>query len=53
MSDDAFQAILDDSYDTVTVCGIVFDAGYALRKLDPTAFRVAKSEMEDAMEETE
>jgi hypothetical protein len=52
MSDDAFQAILDDSFPAVSICGIVFDAGYALRKLDPIAFQFAKSQMEDAMEET-
>ena len=53
MTDDAFQAILDDTYSPVTICGMKFNAGYALRKLDPIAFRVAKLDAEDAMEDGE
>ena len=49
MNDDAFQAILDDTYDIVIICGKEFSVGYALRKLDPAAFRAAKNDAVEAM----
>lgn len=30
---------LTDIYGTVSICGMTFDAGYALQELDPVAFR--------------
>lgn len=37
--EDAFEGGLTDGYGTVSVCGYDYDAGSALRELDPTAFR--------------
>lgn len=37
--EDRFAEALDDCWEPVSVCGFVFDAGRALRKLDPIAFR--------------
>jgi len=40
-SDDQFQDELNELYGTVTICGMTFDQGSALRELDPIAFRCA------------
>ena len=32
---------LNEIYGTIKICGMTFDAGYALKKLDPTALRCA------------
>lgn len=45
---DMFADSLGDSYGTVSVCGYEFDAGYALRELDPTAFRCGLLDWLDA-----
>lgn len=37
--EDRFAEGLDDCCELVSVCGFMFDAGRALRKLDPIAFR--------------
>lgn len=37
--EDAFSDGLDDCWEPVSVCGFLFDAGRALRKLDAIAFR--------------
>ena len=37
--EDAFFEQLDDCWEPVSVCGYSFDAGRALRDLDPIAFR--------------
>lgn len=37
--EDRFAGALDDCWEPVSVCGFVFDAGRALRELDPIAFR--------------
>ena len=37
--EDAFENDLSECYDAVSVCGYEFDAGRALRELDPIAFR--------------
>lgn len=37
--EDAFENDLNECYDAVSVCGYEFDAGRALRELDPIAFR--------------
>ena len=36
---DAFENDLNECYDMVSVCGYEYEAGRALRELDPTAFR--------------
>lgn len=37
--EDTFSDGLDDCWEPVSVCGFMFDAGRALRRLDPIAFR--------------
>ena len=37
--ENAYEEMLTDAYGTVDICGMTFNAGYALRQLDPTAFR--------------
>ena len=34
-----YQEKLTEIYGTINICGMTFDAGYALKELDPTAFR--------------
>ena len=34
-----FEELLGEVYGTVEICGYTFDAGRALRELDPIAFR--------------
>lgn len=38
-AEDMFEEFLDSVYETVSICGHTWDAGRALRKLDPIAFR--------------
>lgn len=45
--EDAFENDLNECYDTVSVCGYEFDAGRALRELDPIAFRCGFSDWID------
>lgn len=37
--EDRFTDVLNECYDSVSICGYEYDAGRALRELDPTAFR--------------
>ena len=37
--EEEFSDQLDDCWEPVSVCGFLFDAGRALRELDPIAFR--------------
>lgn len=39
-----FREYLNDLYGEVDICGMTFDAGYALQELDPTAFRCSMSD---------
>lgn len=48
MSADQFEAILNDSNEPVVICGEAFQAGTALRKLDPGMFNQKKKEADDA-----
>lgn len=34
-----YEELLGELYDTVEICGYTFDAGRALKELDPIAFR--------------
>lgn len=43
-----FEDWLGDYYGPVSVCGYEYDAGYALRELDPTAFRCGLLDWLDA-----
>lgn len=37
-AEDMYEEFLNESYEPVTICGYTYDAGRALRKLDPPAF---------------
>ena len=39
LTDDEYEQQLNDAYGPVDICGMTFDAGRALRELDPIAFR--------------
>ena len=43
-AESAYQDLLDDIYGVVTIAGMEFDTGRALRDLDPIAFRCGVSE---------
>lgn len=46
ISEEQFDEFLDDCYGDVEVCGFTYNASYALKELDPTAYRCAKSDYE-------
>ena len=48
--EDDYEECLNDSCGTVYVCGVTFDAGYALRNLDPTAFRIGMGEWVNSLD---
>jgi hypothetical protein len=43
-SEDDFEEMLNDMFPEAEVCGYTFPAGYALKELDPTAFRCAMAD---------
>jgi hypothetical protein len=44
MSDKEFEDELNENYGEVEICGLTYAAGYALRQVDPIAFRCAQSD---------
>jgi len=42
--EDMFEEMLNDSYESVSICGYNYDAGRALRLIDETAFRCGCSD---------
>lgn len=46
MTDTEFQDFLTETYGSITIGGITFDAGEILKNMDPTAFRVFMADME-------
>jgi hypothetical protein len=48
MTEDEYEAHLNDVYGTVNVCGYEHDAGTLLKEVDPIAFRVGLSDCESA-----
>lgn len=46
-----FDDYLDEVYPTVTIAGIEFLPSRILREVDPIAYRVTKSDWEDAQED--
>lgn len=48
---DEFEAYLGECWGTVSVCEYEYDAGYALRGLDPIAFRGAFLDWIDAQQQ--
>lgn len=49
MTDDQFEELLNVINDPITVFGIEFDAGTAIRKLDQIAFQQLKTNYEEYM----
>ena len=39
LTEDQYEEQLNDCYETVTICGMEYEQGRALRELDPVAFR--------------
>jgi len=44
LTEDDYEAMLNDTYGTVDVCGMTMDAGHVLRQLDDTAFQCGMSD---------
>jgi len=51
LTDAEYEAVLDEIYGDVEICGMTFSSGHALRELDPTAFRCGKADHESALDE--
>lgn len=49
-SEDDFDSYLDYLYSEVEICGSTFSASYALKNLDPTAYRCAKADYDSAQD---
>lgn len=45
--EDSFEEMLNDLYGTVEICGCTFNSGYALKELDPIAFRCGLADMQE------
>lgn len=41
-TDDEYDSYLDELYGDIDVCGYTYSASYALKELDPTAYRCGK-----------
>ncbi len=42
--EDMFEEQLNDSYETISICGYEYNAGHALRQIDERAFRCGVSD---------
>ena len=51
MTEREFEKYLNEVYDDVSICGIIYNAGYALKNIDPTAFDVIQADKEAEWEE--
>lgn len=49
-SEDEYDSHLDDVYGQVEICGYTYGAAYALKELDPTAYRCGKSDHDSSMD---
>lgn len=47
--EDHYEALLNDNYDLVNVCGHTYEAGRLLREVDPIAFRESVLSYTDSM----
>ena len=47
-TEEEVEEFLHEIYGNVEICGMAFSSGQALRELDPTAFRMAKLDIEDS-----
>ena len=49
-SEDEYDSHLDDVYGEVEICGSTYSASYALKNLDPTAYRCAKVDHDSSID---
>jgi DNA repair exonuclease SbcCD ATPase subunit len=50
IDDEQYDDMLDDVYGEVQIAGCSYSTSYALKKLDPTAYRCGKSDFESGMD---
>jgi hypothetical protein len=48
-TEQAYLEMLDECYETVEICGHTYDAGYALKEIDPVAFRCGHADYISSM----
>lgn len=53
ISDEQYDDMLDDIYGEVQIAGMTYSTSYALKELDPTAYRCGKSDFESGMDNTD
>jgi hypothetical protein len=46
-NEDSFMDMLNDSYEEVSICGMKYNAGYALKEIDPIAFQCALNDSQE------
>lgn len=46
MTESEYEDYLNECFETVTICGMTYDQGSALRQLDPIAFRCGLADMD-------
>lgn len=49
-SEDDYEAYINEVCEEVEVCGYTYEAGYALKNLDPTAFRCGMVDWIDSLD---
>lgn len=47
--EDLFEDMLNETYSTVSICGYEYDAGRALKEIDPVAFRTGCADYIDSL----
>ena len=47
LTDSEFDDFLDEAYDVVNICGMIYSASYALKNCDPVSYRCSKSDYEN------
>lgn len=53
ISDEQYDDMLDECYGEVQIAGMPYLTSYALKELDPTAYRCGKSDFESGMDNTD
>ncbi|HSV98695.1 MAG TPA: hypothetical protein VLI39_00875 [Sedimentisphaerales bacterium] len=43
--EEAYEDLLNECYEQIDICGMKYDPGYALKTIDPVAFRCGVSDM--------
>ena len=49
MDEEEYENMLDECYGEIDVCGYSYSASYALRELDPTAYRCGMADYYDSL----